>query len=250
MASTSIVYPRPPIAEAIIVFRFSADVTSPELLAVVQGALGDQYSGQRRSQDLQALRDGAGPAGGVTTQKKALGLTFLTSEDGLRIVGCGDGILSVHVLAPYPGWAALLEQATAVIRAATPLLEESGFHQIAVRYIDRIALPVDEGLFFKDCLTVFPNKPAAMPESLLGFQYATHSVDPQDGTTASMILASAPAGDDGRPVAIFDLTVWRQGCPLAGLDEAQWHEIVDVLHQRQREIFEASITDKLRETFQ
>jgi uncharacterized protein (TIGR04255 family) len=182
--------------------------------------------------------------------RSAFGLTFLTSEDGLRVVGCGDGVLSVHVLAPYPGWAMLLEQATEAIRAATPLLSETGLQQIAVRYIDRIALPAGEGISFSDYVTVVPSKPNAMPESLLGFQYVTHSVDPDDGTVASMMLASAPSGEDGRPSAIFDLTVWRQVPPLTGVDEVGWRPIVEALHQRQRDIFEDSITDKLRETFQ
>lgn len=244
------VYPRPPITEAVIVFRFSAEVTGSQLLNAVQEALGDQYAGPRRSQELRPLPDAGSPSRVAMPARSAVGLTFLTSEDGLRVVGCGDGMLSVHVLAPYPGWAMLLEQATVAFRATAPLLSKTNLQQIAVRYIDRITLPAGEGISFNDYVTAVPSKPNAMPENLLGFQYVTHSVDPTDGTVASMVLASAPSGEDGRPAAIFDLTVWRQVPPLAGVDEAGWLPIVESLHQRQRDIFEDSITDKLRETFQ
>ena len=244
------IYPRPPISEAVIDFRFPASITGEQLLAAVHEALGDQYAGKRRPQELLEFQATMSPGGVSTAARKGLHLTFLASEDGLRLVGCGNGMLSVHVLAPYPGWDVFLEQAVSVVRAASPLLADSGLHQIAVRYIDQIVLPVGDGVSVHDCLTAFPSKPDAMPDSLLAFQYVTNSVDPKDGTVASMILSSAPPGDDGRPVVLFDLTVWRAASPLAGVHAADWVPIVEALHQRQRDIFEGSITDRLRETFQ
>ncbi|MCK6514910.1 TIGR04255 family protein [Myxococcota bacterium] len=243
------VYPRPPIAEALIHFRFSEEVSGAQLVTMIQEALGDQYAGQRRQEGRRAPQDSTNSSQTAPPPRDGLNLTFLASEDGLRVVGCGDGSLSVHVLAPYPGWAILLEQATAVVLAAAPLIE-SGLDHIAVRYIDRIVLPMEESSSFNDYLKTFPSKPDRMPEGLLGFHYVTHSRDPDDGTMASMVLSSASPGEEGRPVAIFDLTVWRPLDTPASVVDSSWHPIVEALHQRQRDIFEDAITDKLRETFQ
>ncbi|MEQ1571871.1 MAG: TIGR04255 family protein [Myxococcota bacterium] len=244
------IYPRPPITEAVVDFRFSPTVTGERLLAAVRDALGDSYTGQVKQQELLQLQATRGPTGVAAAARSSVHLTLLTSEDGLRLVGCGDGMLSVHVLAPYPGWVVFLEQTTSVVRATSSLIAESGFNQIAVRYIDRMALPVGEGVSFNDLLVAFPAKPEAMPDSVLGFQYVTQTLEPTDGTFASMVLASAPPDAEGRPVAIFDLTVWRQGTPVAGVMDDEWVTVVEQLHVRQRDIFEDSITDKLRETFQ
>ena len=241
-------YPRPPITEAVIDFRFPASVTGEQLLEAVKGALGGQYSGRPRPQELLEFQATLSPGGVSTAARKELHLTFLTSDDGLRLVGCGNGMLSVHVLAPYPGWEAFLEQATAAVRAAAPVVAPWGFQQIAVRYIDRMFLPIGEGISFNECLLAFPNRPAAMPENLAAFQYVTQTVDPIDGTSASIILASAPS-ENGRPVVLYDLTLWRTGAPLTGVSEADWIPVVEELHDRQRDIFEGSITDALRETF-
>ena len=243
-------YPRPPITEAVIDFRFPVTVTGDQLLGAVRGALGDRYRGEVKQQELLQLQASFGQAGVTAAARTSIHLTLLTSEDGLRLVGCGDGMLSVHVLAPYPGWEVFIEQAGSVVDAVGSLVAVSGFTQIAVRYIDRITLPVGDGVSFNDLLTVFPVKPSGMPENIMGFQHITQSKDPIDGTAASMVLASAPPDAAGGPVAYFDLTVWRQGSPVAQVGDGEWQRVVEDLHQRQRDIFEDSITDKLRETFQ
>lgn len=71
-------YPRPPIVEAVITFRFAEILASETLLAVFPGELSGQYPSEEKRKDLR----------------------FLQSADGLRLLGCAGDILSVHVLAP------------------------------------------------------------------------------------------------------------------------------------------------------
>ncbi len=104
---------------------------------------------------LQATRnaDGLATEGQITHP-----LTLLSSADGLRLVGCGDGVLSIHVLALYPGWAVFIEQATAAVQAVKPLVGAAPVHQIAVRYVDRIVLPATKGVSY--CRARFRRSPS------------------------------------------------------------------------------------------
>jgi uncharacterized protein (TIGR04255 family) len=243
-------YPRPPITEAVIDLRFAGNVEAGQLIEALERALGDQVGGPRQVQDLVTLQATRNTDGLATEGQITHLLTLLSSADGLRLVGCGDGMLSVHVLAPYPGWAAFIEQATAGVHAVKPLVGAAPVHQIAVRYVDRIVLPATKGVSFQEYLTAFPGRPPSMPGEVLAFHHVTQSVDPADGTLASLVLASAPPpGAEGRPVAILDLTVWQQGEALARLDNDAWLPFVEHLHHRQREVFEDCITDRLRESF-
>ncbi len=44
------------------------------------------------------------PTTALNSVSRQPAVTFLCSEDSLRLIGCRDGSMSVHVLAPYPGW--------------------------------------------------------------------------------------------------------------------------------------------------
>jgi uncharacterized protein (TIGR04255 family) len=181
-----------------------------------------------------------------TSATRSRHLTLLQSDDGLRALGCGDGLFSVHVLAPYPGWTSFREQAEEAIAALSDEIRQQPVLSIVVRYIDRIALPAPNTQF-GDLLTIMPARPQRAPAKLFGFHVVTESVD-EDGTVALLTLASAPG--EPLPTVIYDLNLQRSGAPLCSLTADAWHTVVDELHERQREIFEDSITEQARETFQ
>ncbi|NOY25060.1 MAG: TIGR04255 family protein [Oligoflexia bacterium] len=176
------------------------------------------------------------------------GNDVLKSRDGLRLVGCGTGRLSIHVLAPYPGWEQFINQAQQVMRAASSALGDHPISQVTVRYIDQITLPVATGLPFNELLPAMPPKPSGMPEQLSAFRFVFQTIDPEDGCLATMTLASAPSDDEGRLVVLYDLQLRVGGDPCCGTNEAEWLPIVERLHHRQRDIFEgsASMEDEVR----
>ncbi len=244
------IYPKPPIVEAVIDFRFSPEVKGKELLEAVRAEVGEQYTGEPRTQNLLAEFRVSRQEGSVSVAaRNAHLITFLTSRDGLRLVGCADGRISTHVLAPYPGWELFIEQTQNVMRAVASLLGEHGINQVIVRYIDRFALPVENGIPFNELLAAMPLKPAAMPDQLNAFHFVFQTSDPEDGCAATMTLASDKPDEQGRPVLIYDLQVGMSGNPCCGTQQDEWLPIVERLHERQRDIFEGSITDPLRETF-
>ncbi|MBI4814772.1 MAG: TIGR04255 family protein [Deltaproteobacteria bacterium] len=242
-------YPRPPIVEAVIDFRFAPTNSRTALLEALRSALGARYRGTDEQQELIELSAAVRPDTIATSAKRAVHVTFLRSDDSLRLIGCGDGMLSIHVLEPYPGWESFIEQADEAIGVLPETVANQPLRSVAVRYIDRIKLS-DHGPSMEDILTIMPPRPEPMPKLLSGFHVTTHSRDP-DGTLATLTLASAPREPGSDPSVVFDLTLLRAGEPLCGpFRSGAWRAIVDELHVRQREIFEASITDRARSLFQ
>ena len=243
------IYPNPPIVEAVIEFRFLSGMTREESIDILATALGEKYTGERKKQETLELSARIAAEGLETTTRQRLRSLFLQSSDGLRLLGCGNGFLSVHVLAPYPGWENFLDQARETI-SVLARQARSALAAVTVRYIDRILLPAGKPVSFSDYFTITPPRPVAMSHQLSGFHVVTETHDPENGTIALLRFASAAPDPQGHPVVIYDLTVQRLGDPVCGLDENEWVPIVERLHEQQRELFEASITDQMRERFQ
>jgi len=246
-ASPRRIYPRPPIVEAIVEFHYQSDVSDERVLTSLKNSLGDSYKGEPKKQNRLQF---AALVNGDTVQSSTTTLphfTFLKTPDGLRQVGTGPGVLSVHVLAPYPGWERFLEQAQAAVSALPEEVRSGSITALAVRYIDRIVLPDGDVQRF---LTVMPSRPSTMPTELAAFHVAIETKEPADGTSAVLTIASATPEPDGRPALIYDLNLHRVGERLCGFSADSWGPIAEDLHRRQREIFEGSITDQMRELFQ
>lgn len=240
-------YPRPPIVEAIIELRYGGEVAAEVVVDALRAALGDTYAGEPRKQErLQFEAQLSGDAPSLET-KKLPALTFLRTSDGFRQIGIEDGGISVHVLAPYPGWERFIEQAIAAVRALPEAVKSGPISALGVRYIDRIALPDSNAQRF---LKVIPYRPNAMPEDLAAFHVVTQTRDPEDGTLAILTIASVPPEVDGKPSLIYDLNLRRAGDHVCSFEGDAWIPIIETLHKRQRAIFEDSITDELRELFQ
>lgn len=241
-------YPRPPIVEAVVDFRFSAEVTGLALYRTLSEALSEQYPGPLKHRDRVEVRAAIGQGSVSTSASSKKDLTFLVSGDERRLLGCGDGVLSSHVLAPYPGWEALITQTRDAMAAAHGLLEGHVLEHVAVRYIDRIVLPPNAESF-NEMLPAMPARPDAMPSQLTGFHYVTQSFDPDARMHASLTLASGPRDEGEGPIVFYDLSLLMDGDPLCEAAGDDWLEHVEYMHDRQRDIFEGSITDLLRETF-
>lgn len=242
------VYPRPPIVEAVINFGFAEEVDGQDLSAALEAALGSQYPGAPQQQEVVEVSTKIRPDSLDTSARRLPRTKFLRSADGLRLLGCGAKALSVHVLAPYPGWERFLEQAQEALCALPSIVRDKGLASVGVRYIDRIILPA--GVRFSDFLTVMPPCPEGMPNHLSGFHTATQTLDPSDGTIATLTLASAGTSEASLPTVVWDLVLQRNRNPRWELGDTAWLAVLEDLHIRSRSIFEASITDSTRELFQ
>ncbi len=250
-AVTRRIYPNPPIVEAVIEFRFEPRGDAADLAQTLRKALGDTYDAdQTRTQDWIEAEVSVADGGVAAAARRTPHVTFLQSASGHRLLGCGPGSLSVHTLAPYPGWESFIAQAEEAVGALPGPLADAPVLSVSVRYIDRIELPADNNIGFADFITVMPPRPAQMPNVLSGCYYATQATDPEDGTFALLTVASAPGAQSGSAALTYDLVLRRAGQPLCSFQLESWKPTVEGLHTRQREIFEESITDRTRELFQ
>lgn len=228
-------YPRPPIVEAIIEFRLEGDVAAADIAAALRSALSHEYS--NAPAEPESARGGANRA------------QFLVARDGLRLLAYGQAYMSVHVLAPYPGWESFIEQARAAVNALTGSIENVAARALAVRYVDRIQIPLEPALHLDDYLTLLPKRPAALPDLLTGFRFGSESQD-EEGLTARILVASERPIAEGYITVGYDLMLARETTDKWLLSSTAWEPIVEELHSRQREIFEQSITETTRELFQ
>jgi len=242
-----IIYPNPPIVEALVEFRFIADVSREQLIEVLSEHLSNEYPGERHDQsEIQLQIKGnfdEQTASGSAQRTKII--TFLRSSDGKRLLGCGDQLLSVNVLAPYPGWESFVAQIEDAIAALPRELLDQGFSKISVRYIDRIELPpVCDNI--SEYLSIIAHAPDGLPDVLIDHQQVYRTMDPETATEALFVVVLLTQTEP--PILHLDLSLTRTKDSSTSVEA--WRDVIEDLHDRQHRAFEASITDKTRELFQ
>ena len=245
------IYPNPPIVESVIEFRFEPRGSGAELSEAIRSALSGTYDAEETATQDRIEAEVSVAGGGVAAAAtRTPHITFLRSASGHRLLGCGSGSLSVHALAPYPGWESFIAQAEEAVEALPANVVDSPVLVLSIRYIDRIEIPARSG-GFADYVSVLPPRPEGMPPILSGCHYVTHATDPRDGTRAQLTVASTPADPAAKgPALLYDLALQRSGQPLCRFLLDSWRPLLEEMHTRQRQIFEQSITERTRELFQ
>ncbi len=241
----------PPIVEAVAALRFAgaADWTD-EQRAAIRTTLREAYSGEERQEfQFEVETRFEGPEATTTTKTPVPKRLLFPTEDGTGLVGLGAGVVSVHVLRPYPGWTAFQARVNHVADVVFSATGASGLTEVAVRYVDRIALPVGEPLALDEYFTAIPRRPNGMPGSLTTFQSIIESHDKETNTVAVLTTAAAPPGPGEGFVMLYDLNLIRlfpEDAPLAAEDR---DAVLNALHDQQYGIFLDSITDRTKELF-
>ena len=242
-------YAKPPIVEAIVELRLVDHVPRAELVAVLAAALGDRYCGERQQQiqvTVQAILH-AETIGSTAAQAPTA--EFLRTADGLRVIGCTHGGVSVHVLAPYPGWAEFVSDIEVVVAALVPSYGDRAVREVLVRYIDRVILPappVDLATYFR----VLPPLPAPGPAQVGGVSVNLLRTDGA-GLETLVTLRTDEQPGDVQPAVVLDF-VARQVLATAGQLAAKstWMPVVEQLHDLQYDTFKACIWPACEELFQ
>lgn len=241
-------YRAPPITEALVELRFQGSRPwDTQLLAAMHTRFVAEYGGaSRQTGQLQLAAHLAGDAV-LTHGQMNMDMVLLPTADGRAVVGLGADRLSVHVVEPYPGWTSFRPRIAAALEAWREVAAPTGVLAVSVRYIDRIKIPAGGGSL-QDYFPLLPRRPEAAPAQMQAFHVVTQSYDPELDYSAVLTMASAlPEGE--KLVMLYDLNVLRvRQDPGIGLDVVM--DQVDFLHDRQKLIFEASITNKTRELFQ
>lgn len=242
-------YEKPPIVEAVIELRFSRPFDGRALASELQSKLGEDYRGALQPLDQIEVETSVEGDRFSTSTRKRIKTWFIRSIDNRSIVGCGEGVLSVHEVAPYRGWSALRAVFDRLVTLVPESVAQTALSFVGVRYIDRIVLPKEAGAL-DEYFTALPNVPAPMPSAVSTFHWSVTTEPDPDGTEAALTIASVQPEPDGRPAVLLDLTLHQRDLAEPTLASGALVAIVERLHQAHRRVFEASITPKTRALFQ
>ncbi len=247
-------YKNPPIEEALCQFRFPSgrewDSTIPSRLQV---KLGDEYAGEQKERRVLEVKSQVQE--GIPSSLRSndeLTRIHLPTKSGKRLIGVGPDVLSVHMLRPYQnpdkpacgGW----EEFSCRIRQALGMyyevVEPTGVSGIGIRYINKILIP--EGTVkVEDYLKCALSEVDELPDLVRNFMSHVDYLY-EDGVR--LLVSQGPSNaPSGHVCFLLSLDVIWKGIEPVAQDKAL--EIVEILRGREREAFEAVITDKTRELF-
>jgi uncharacterized protein (TIGR04255 family) len=240
-------YAKPPIVEVIMEFQLAGAVSAQQLEAAIMTGLPGVYTGRREVRERIDVAAHVTPQTVETSAKRTPHVTFLRTPNGRRVVACGENLMSVHVLAPYPGWENFIDQVIEAVGAATSVVGSTALASVGVRYIDQITF-ANRIVNLDEYLSIMPPSPANdVNWPLQGFNVLTQRVSP-DGIQLTLGLASA-APEDGRVGVVLDVLARKSLPPGTTLADGSWRAAVETLHSIQGATFEGCIKDPTRELF-
>lgn len=247
-------YKNPPIEEALCEFHFQSEQDwDPTIPGKLHTEVGDKYAGKPRQQKVVDV--------GLQIQKdkppnlsygEGLARVQLVTENGKRMVGVGQNVLSIHMLRPYQdpqhpkhsGWDEFQSRIKQVLDTYWKVAEPKGISRIGIRYINKIVIPQPK-VEVNDYLKCAPPDVIELPDRMKNYgSRVEYFYDDEVRLVLSNGLINPPMNDIG---LILDLDViWEDVVPVAQ-DEAL--RKTEDLRNRERDAFEAVITDKTRELF-
>lgn len=238
-------YKRPPVVEAVCQFVLSSDtpwdVTIPGLF---YEKLKDEFP-HRETRVFRGV--------GVRVQPEQEQPTFLlgeepvlvlSSESRTMLVQLGPRILTINALKPYPNWAIFrskIERAWSNLRA---VLEVKGLEFVGLRYINQINIS-EFPQALEDCFELRPYLGPLPASHILAF-IVGGLISLNEGRDRCRVQLNNILED---PTAVVLDIEYSLAQPNA-LTLEQITDWLEEAHSKIEEIFEGSITDRLRATFE
>ena len=243
-------YRNPPIEEALCELRFAP---SSEWDVTVIGRFRERikalYPGKPREQQLMEAGFQVGPqrTDSFMSLRQGLARVHFPTDDGRRLVAVGHDVMSVHVLRPYPGWDEDFRQRIAeALEAYSDITAPAGVQQISLRYVNRVVIQ-QAAIALDDYFTAPPHIPEHLPQAMAVIFSRIESFYANKPIRLAHTFASAEA-PERQSAYLLDLDLrWEWPAPPLPLTEVM--DAVEDLRQRERDAFEALITDKTREVF-
>lgn len=239
-------YRNPPITEAIIDLRVELP---PETgLTELNKTHGGQETTYPTVEQLHAAfgQMQIGPRVSATAGSQHIGYLF-RSEDGKQIYQARLDGFTMSRLAPYENWNALRDEARRLWDIYRSVVNPAKVVRLAVRYINRVDIPLPLK-DFKDYLRTVPEVSPDLPQGLRGY-FMQLAIPLQDIGSDALINETViePASQDVVSVAL-DIDIFRSA-DMPTTEEGIWG-FFEELRFRKNQVFEACVTDKARELFQ
>jgi len=236
-----------PIKEAIIEFQLNQKI-DPEQLQELEGELPEGYADFKTSirkelgikfEDGKLVPQGESPEilTGYRSDNEQLKTVVFFETDKFRF----------SKLAPYTDWEDFVSEAFKLWNTYKPQDEPIQFKRIAIRYINELMLPLDEGkLDFDDYLTTTPKVPHGMPDVLARFLSKISVPCHEDQIMATVTLNSNQIQNGHLPI-VLDIDVFSLG--ELTLSDKGLREKLNIIRDIKNKVFFGSITPKTKELF-
>jgi uncharacterized protein (TIGR04255 family) len=168
----------------------------------------------------------------------------LDSEENRQIVQVRLDTFAFSRLAPYDRWETFREAAQPLWQVYRELFSPR-IDRVGVRYINRIDIPSEsaEGINLDDYFLTAPKISPELPQRMTNY-FMRLQVPMKSGVSAIVTQTGAPAPGPGLVSTILDIDLFFQE---EGLDErVAWTRIEELRHDKNR-VFEACITDRVRD---
>lgn len=236
-------YSRTPITEAVIDLRvaFPSEV-SLAALAGMHSSIAADYPNQEALLVVQGEMM-LGASFEATASQAQIGFGYASSDRKQIIQARIDGF-SFSWLAPYERWELFRDEAKRLWEIYQTTIRPTVINRLAVRYINRLDLPLPVK-DFKDYLRAFPEVPSDLSESLNGYFMQLQIYKPEIEATLFLNQAIIPPSSDSVVSILLDIDLFRF-CDFSVETTVFW-EILESLHEKTNQIFEACTTDETRE---
>ncbi len=243
-------YTKAPITEALIDLRVEMPEINPQTaLVMLKGIQSNVVSEYPESEEIVTFQSQFHPGGETKTTSAQTGYRFV-SNDRKRIFQVRLNGFSVSHLAPYKDWESLRNEAKRLWAIYKSVVKPKSVIRVAVRYLNRLDLPLpfDD---FRDYLQTVPEVSPSIPHGGLSDYFMRLSM-PQDDLEAMLVLQQAiipsPSDVDNVVSVVLDIELFCEAS-ISAHDASCW-EMLERFRTRKNAIFEACITDKARRLFQ
>lgn len=238
-------YPNAPITEAIIDLK--VELPSGVTVADLEKVQAGQEEAYPTKQDWKLFMGQmqVGKQVSASASSEHLGYLFKSADKKQIFQARLDGF-TMSRLAPYERWETFRDETRKLWNAYRGVVKPDRVVRVAVRYVNRIDIPLPLR-DFGDYLRSVPEVSPDLPQALTG--YFMRLEIPLEDINSLCLLNEAiikPAAPDVVSV-VLDIDVFRTA-DLPSDDASLW-EFVEELRHRKNSIFEACITDKARELF-
>lgn len=238
-------YPNAPITEAIIdlMVELPSGVTVADLEKVQTGQ-EDAYP-TKVNRNLVTGHMQFGKQISATASSEHLGYLFKSADEKQIFQARIDGF-TMSRLAPYERWETFRDEARRLWNAYREVVKPDRVVRVAVRYINRIDIPLplrDFGDYLRSVPEVSPDLPQALTSYFMRLEIPLEDINSFCLLNEAIVKPATPEVVS----VVLDIDVFRT-TDLPRDDASLW-EFVEELRHRKNSIFEACITNKARELF-
>ncbi|MDN7024019.1 TIGR04255 family protein [Methanoculleus sp. FWC-SCC1] len=238
-------YRNPPVIEAVCEFRFPPDTpwdaAIPERL---YERLKEEFPHRevQKGQELEITQGNSGVSQKVISVER----TILYSENRKILLHIGNHILAINCLQPYPSWKVFQPKIQQTFNAIQEVTGITGIDRIGLMYLDKIEIPEETGKL-KDYFNFHPGIGEHLPQKFVNFIVGCDFPFADMRDICRLQLTRAMQEKPGNSAFILTTDYFLAKRQAIAPDEV--FEWLENAHREVREIFEGSVTDKLRSLF-